>query len=134
MELSERAEYGATLKASGKCNCTRAVLTALQDLLPLTEETIATLTAGFAAGMGTGKTTCGALIGAVMAAGMVTEGQGAVRLAKTITERFEEKCGALVCRDLKGVDTKVPLCSCPDCVKNAILALGEALAENGFSI
>ncbi len=38
-------------------------------------------------------------------------------------------CGATLCKDLKGVDTGAPLCPCPECVRNAVLALGEVLGE-----
>ena len=42
---------------------------------------------------------------------------------------FQEKCGATICKDLKGVETGAPLCPCPECVRNAVLALGEVLGE-----
>ena len=42
---------------------------------------------------------------------------------------FESKCGATICKDLKGVKTGIPRCPCPECVRNAVLALGEVLGE-----
>ena len=45
--------------------------------------------------------------------------------------RFKERCGATVCGDLKGVQTGVVLCPCPDCVRNAVLAAEETFAEAG---
>lgn len=77
--------------------------------------------------MGCMEATCGALIGAVMAAGVLTNGLSTPRCAKEILKRFQKKCGATVCRDLKGRDTGIPLCSCTECVRNAVLALGEVL-------
>ena len=77
--------------------------------------------------MGCMEATCGALIGAVMAAGVFTNGLSTPRCAKEILKRFQKKCGATACRDLKGRDTGVPLCSCTECVRNAVLALGEVL-------
>ena len=39
------------------------------------------------------------------------------------------KCGATICKDLKGVETGIPRCPCPECVRNAVLALGEVPGE-----
>lgn len=47
--------------------------------------------------------------------------------SRKILPRFKELCGATICRELKGVDTGKPLCSCEDCVRNAVLAAAEAL-------
>ena len=40
---------------------------------------------------------------------------------------FAELCGATICRDLKGIGTGKVLCSCEDCVRNAVLSAGEAI-------
>jgi len=39
------------------------------------------------------------------------------------------ECGATICKDLKGIENGAPLCPCPECVRNAVLALGEVLGE-----
>ena len=83
--------------------------------------------AGYAAGMGCMESTCGALIGAVMVAGIVTDGKGTPRISKELPQNFQEKCGATICKDLKGIENGAPLCPCPECVRNAVLALGEVL-------
>ena len=44
-------------------------------------------------------------------------------VAKTVLEDFKKKSGALICRDLKGIDTGKVLCACPDCVKHAVETL-----------
>lgn len=125
MTIQERAARAVELKAG--CNCAQAVALAFADLLPLDEQTLMKLAAGYGAGMGCMEATCGALIGAVMAAGVLTNGLSTPRCAKEILKRFQKKCGATICRDLKGRDTGVPLCSCTECVRNAVLALGEVL-------
>lgn len=129
MTIEERAAAAAELKATGKCNCTQAVLKVFEDKLPVDDETPMKLSAGYAAGMGCMESTCGALIGAVMVAGILTDGKGTPRVAKAMMQNFESKCGATICKDLKGVETGTPLCPCPECVRNAVLALGEALEE-----
>lgn len=129
MNVEERAAAAAELKASGKCNCTQAVVKVFEDKLPIDEETLMKLTAGYAAGMGCMESTCGALIGAVMVAGILTDGKGTPRISKELVQNFEHKCGATICKELKGIETGKVLRPCPECVRNAVLLLGEALGE-----
>ena len=125
MTIEERAARAVELKAG--CNCAQAVALAFADVLPLDEATLMKLAAGYGAGMGCMQATCGALIGAVMAAGSVTDGKGTPRTARSILTSFQEKSGATICKDLKGIDTGTVLCPCTECVRNAVLAAGEAL-------
>lgn len=62
-----------------------------------------------------------------MAAGSVTDGKGTPRTARSILTSFQEKSGATICKDLKGVETGKVLCPCAQCVRNAVLAAGEML-------
>ncbi|MCR5416003.1 MAG: C-GCAxxG-C-C family protein [Pseudobutyrivibrio sp.] len=125
--IKERAELAANLKATGKCNCTQSVVKAFEDIIDVDPTVLTQLGAGFAAGMGCMESTCGALIGAVMVAGVTTEGKGTPRYSKEIMSKFNDKCGATICKDLKGITTGQTLCECNDCVKNAVLSLGETL-------
>ena len=127
MNIEERAAQAAAWKATGQCNCAQAVLKAFEDKLPVDADTLMKLGAGYAAGMGCMESTCGALIGAVMVAGIVTDGKGTPRISKELLQNFQEKCGATICKDLKGIENGAPLCPCPECVRNAVLALGEVL-------
>jgi C_GCAxxG_C_C family probable redox protein len=127
MTIEERAEKAASLKASGRCNCAQAVVSVFEDKMPVDHDTLMKLTAGYGAGMGCMESTCGALIGAVMAAGILTEGQRTPMYSAKILREFEQKSGALRCKDLKGIGTGRVVCPCPDCVRNAVLALGDAL-------
>lgn len=129
MNVEERAAAAAELKATGKCNCTQAVVKVFEDKLPIDEETLMKLTSGYAAGMGCMESTCGALIGAVMVAGILTDGKGTPRISKELVQNFEHKCGATICKELKGIETGKVLRPCPECVRNAVLALGEVLGE-----
>lgn len=129
MTIEERANQAAQWKATGIYNCAQAVTQAFADQIPVEAETLKKLGAGYAAGMGCMESTCGALIGAVMLAGVVTNGKGTPRISKELLQSFQEKCGATICKDLKGVETGAPLCPCPECVRNAVLALGEVLGE-----
>ena len=125
--LAERMEYAAELKK--KMNCCQAVLVAFADRLGKGEDELLRLGSGFGSGMGTMEGTCGALVGAIMVSSLLSADGAARANSRAIMTRFKELCGgATICRDLKGVDTGKVLCSCEDCVRNAVRAAGEALA------
>lgn len=128
MTIEERAARAVEIKAN--CNCAQAVALAFADKLPFPEETLKKLTAGYGGGMGCMEATCGALVGAVLVEGLLRDGQATGRYAKATLTRFRERCGATVCKDLKGVETGKVLCPCSECVRSAVLAAGEALGEN----
>ena len=126
MTTQERQEYAAQLKR--EMNCCQAVVRAFADTLDMSEDKLMELAAGFGAGMGTMEGTCGALVGAIMVAGLRTGGKGTMTLSRKMLPRFKELCGgATICRDLKGVEAGKVLCSCEDCVRNAVLAAEEAI-------
>ncbi|MCR4618118.1 MAG: C-GCAxxG-C-C family protein [Lachnospiraceae bacterium] len=127
MNINERAQKAVELKTRGGYNCSQAVTAALGDLTPLTDENLKQITAGFCAGMGNMEATCGALIGAGMITGLVTEGRGTLPKTRQIQESYREKCGAIKCRDLKTVTDGKPLCPCEECVRNAVLSYEEVM-------
>ena len=128
MTPEERGEKAASLKKSGAANCCQSVLLAFADTLPMDGAALCRIGAGFAVGMGTMEATCGALVAAGIVAGLRTATrQDAVRLARDVHERFRAKCGATICKDLKGRDTGRVLCECPECCRNAVLAAEAAL-------
>ena len=83
MTIEERAELAVETFAAGKGNCTQSVLCAWEDKISVDHDTLMKLGAGYGAGMGCMQATCGALIGAVMAAGSVTDGKGTPRTARS---------------------------------------------------
>lgn len=127
MTIQERADSAANLKASGQCNCCQAVTKTFVDIVGVSEQDLLKMSAGFAAGMGCMEATCGALVGANMILGLLTNGEGTVRKSRELLSKFREKCGAVTCKDLKGIGTGKVLCECNDCVRNAVLSLGELL-------
>ena len=127
MTINERAEKAVELKASGRYNCSQAVTAALADETGLSEEQLRAVSAGFCAGMGNLEATCGALIGAGMVAGLKTEGKGTLGITRQIQEEFGKRCGALKCKDLKTVTDGKPLCTCEECVRNAVMIYGEIM-------
>lgn len=114
----ERKELAAGYKTGGY-NCTQAILKAFQPELGMDEETLMKLGTGFGVGMGTMEGTCGALLGTQIVLGMAKPGF-TLRDAKQAAKAFAEKAGAYACKDIKGRDTGVVLCSCEDCVRRAV--------------
>ena len=103
---------------------------AIADRLGKGEDELLRLGSGFGAGMGTMEGTCGALVGAIMVSSLVSPDGAAMKNSRTIMPRFKELYGgATICRELKGIDTGKVLCSCENCVRNAVRAAVEALTE-----
>ena len=128
MTINERMDYAARRKK--EMNCCQAVLVAFASELGRNEEELLRLGSGFGSGMGTMEGTCGALVGAIMVSSLLSEKGAAMAASRAIMPRFKELCGATICRDLKGIDTGKVLCSCENCVRNAVRAAGEALAKD----
>ncbi len=122
MDLEQRREKAIEFKRNG-CNCAQSVVMACQDLCNVDPNVLKQISAGFGGGMGCMEATCGALSGAVMIAGLLSEGKQTTKLARMMLKDFEAMCGAVLCKDLKGRDTRVILCPCEDCVRNAISVL-----------
>ena len=91
------------------CNCAQAVACAFAEEIGVPEETLFAAAEGFGLGMG----------------GM----EATYQLTREITRQFAEKNHALVCKELKGVETGVVLRSCPDCIRDAV-----AIAEKVLSL
>ena len=126
MTLDERMDYAARRKK--EMNCCQAVLVAFADKLGKSEEDLLRLGSGFGSGMATMEGTCGALVGAIMVSSLLSPDGEARNNSRAIMSRFKELCGgATICRDLKGIETGKVLCSCENCVRNAVLSTGEAL-------
>ena len=127
MDINERAQKAVELKTMGGYNCSQAVTAVLADQTSLTQEQLKQVSAGFCAGMGNLEATCGAIIGAGMIAGLKTEGRGTLGITRQIQEEFNNRCGAIKCKDLKTVTDGKPLCPCEECVRNAVMIYGEVL-------
>ena len=105
-------------------NCCQAVLLAFAPELGIDEERLLAMGACFGSGMGCMEETCGALCGAQIAQGLIRyDGKRLNPQASQLRAEFEQRCGATRCKDLKGVGTGQVLCSCEDCVRNAVEAL-----------
>jgi C_GCAxxG_C_C family probable redox protein len=98
------------------CACSQGVLAAYADRFGLEEAAALRIASGFAAGMRRGDT-CGAVTGALMVLGLAhagddcrtIEGRQTVNGAVTrFADRFRERHGSLICRELLGCDLSTP--------------------------
>ncbi|MBR3570550.1 MAG: C_GCAxxG_C_C family protein [Oscillibacter sp.] len=125
----ERTDKACQYHEQG-CNCCQSVLAAFSDVTGIGEAESLRIGGGFGNGAGTGEL-CGAIAGAVMVLGMAApsgkDNPAAVKreasaLSKEFQRRFQEKFGALRCREL------LPLRYAPDDATPAAKRLG--LSEN----
>ena len=117
--IVDKGELAVQLKHNG-CNCCQAVLCAFADEVELSEEQLKQLGACFGGGMGCMEGTCGALVAAEILTGLKKyAGRPILGDARALHQAFTEKCGASICKELKGRDTGKVLCECDDCVRNA---------------
>ena len=135
LRMSSRVENALENHGKGY-NCCQAVACAYADLAGVDENLIFAAGEGFGAGMGGMQCTCGAVSGACMVAGLlkssrnteepVTKG-GTYRITKEIAQAFKEKNGSVICKDLKGIETKKVLRSCDGCIEDAAKILEQVM-------
>ena len=111
-KMSAKTEYAVKLHKNG-CNCAQAVACTFCKEFGIVVMEM-----------------CGALSGMAMIIGLdnskgnVEEGSPSkgdtYKKIKTYVQKFKEKNGSCVCRELKGVDTGKVLCSCPQCIADAV--------------
>ena len=119
-----------------KYNCAQAVACAFAEDLGKSEQEVFEIMEGFGLGMGC-MTTCGAVSAMAAVAGM-KESDGnletpgskktSYKVAKAMIKEFEDKNGSIICRQIKGVDTKKVLRSCDGCVMDAAAIVEKYLA------
>ena len=117
-------------------NCCQAVACAFSNEIGVAEETLFKAGEGFGLGMGCTECTCGAISGAIMIAGFKNstanfngeKSKGITyQLSKEIVRKFEDKNGATLCKDLKGIETGKMLRTCSGCIEDAAALVEEVL-------
>lgn len=119
-----------------KYNCCQAVACAFSDKVEIDEKTLFAIGEGFGLGMGATDGVCGALSGAIMLAGLKNSDKNTdipaskaqtYKVSALMMEKFKERTGSIICKELKGIETGHPLCSCPDCICIATKIVEEVL-------
>ncbi|SET32132.1 C-GCAxxG-C-C family protein [[Clostridium] polysaccharolyticum] len=108
-------------------NCCQAVVCAFCKELGLDEDMAFRMAEGFGSGMGV-QSTCGAVTGAIMLAGLknsqgtdnVTTKGATYKMSKEIIAEFEKMNGSSICKELKGIETRQVLRSCSGCIEDAV--------------
>lgn len=118
--METRKHLAAEKKRCKTHNCAQAVVCTYCDLVGLPEQTALDIAGAYGTGMGNMEGTCGALVGAGMIVGLATKDRNLSRARmKEILTKFQERNGAIQCKQLKGVGTGTVLRACPDCVSDA---------------
>jgi C_GCAxxG_C_C family probable redox protein len=106
-------------------NCAQSVACSFYKEAHIDKELLFRASEAFGLGMGDENGTCGALTGALILAGLKNSDgnisepatkQSTYELATAMKARFEEKVGSLICHDIKGSGSGVPLCPCSQCI------------------
>jgi len=132
-------------------SCAQAILAVYGPGLEMDRETALKVAGGFGGGMGRMAGTCGAVTGAFMVIGLVhgmtktgdlPQKERSYEWIRTFAEKFKERNGTLVCRELMGVDMSTPegfaeskekkiaRTVCPKFVRDAAEILEEMLADS----
>lgn len=99
-------------------NCSQSVVAAFADIYGYTEEQALRMSAGFGAGIGRMRMSCGAFNGMVLLAGLdcgsVTPGDREgksynYKVVQQLAERFREEHGSLICAELLQLKKGAPL-------------------------
>ena len=131
--MTERVQKALENHKKGM-NFAQAVVCAFAEDLGIEEELLYKAAEAFGAGCGDMKNICGAVSGAIMLAGLKNSNGdpsksskgSSYQLAKTIKAEFIKKNGTVICRELKGADTKQVIRTCSGCVEDAA-AIAEAV-------
>ncbi len=116
-------------------NCAQAVALSFCEELGLEPTLVKRATEGFGGGMGGRTQTCGALSGAVFAAGLLCASptdpaskKDTYEVCASFSERFVQECGSGVCAEIKGLSGRgKPLYSCEDCIACGVRLVAEYL-------
>jgi len=113
-------------------NCAQSVFLAFADMYGFTHEQACGISASFGGGIGRMRETCGAACGMFILAGLEKSAQNGsdaeskeanYALVQTLAERFKERNGSLVCRELLGLDQAEPVISKPEARTEAYYAV-----------
>ena len=109
--MSKHSEIAVSLFKQGY-NCSQAVFAAFCDETGLDSNTALKISSSFGGGMGRMREVCGAVSGMFMTAGELygygrpdanDEKKEHYRLIQDMAERFREKNGSIICRELLGL-------------------------------
>ena len=110
--MESRVEQAVALHQKGY-NCAQAIICTYCDLFGVDEQTAYKMSEGFGLGMGM----------------METKGS-TYKINRAMGEAFQKAAGSMLCAELKGRDTGMPLCSCEDCIRHGAKIVEEQLLSD----
>lgn len=129
--METRKHIAAEKKHCGSHNCAQAIVHTYADIVGMDEQLAMNVANAFGAGMGNMEGTCGALVGAGIVLGMLNKDKAkAMKDMRQIMMKFQTRNGAIQCKVLKGIGTKIVLRECPLCVADAAEFLEEQIRES----
>lgn len=127
--MNTRKHIAAEKKRRATHNCAQAVVHTYRDIAGLDEQAAMDVAGAFGVGMGNMEGTCGALVGAGIVLGLANKDRiRSMKQMRQVMTQFKQRNGATQCRLLKGIDTKVVLRECHDCVADACEMLEQQLS------
>lgn len=135
--MNKRVEKAFENRKKGY-NCCQAVACAYSDIFSdIDEETVFKVAEGFGSGFGCMQGVCGAISGAVILAGLKTSTGtkntktkvDTYKISKELIEKFKNKNSSVICKELKGIETKKVLRSCEGCIEDAVKLIDEIILK-----
>lgn len=117
-------------------NCSQAIACAYCDLVGMEEPLMHQMMEGFGLGMGGMEGTCGALSSTAIIASLKISRElpdsghqkaAIYKATRTIVQKFKDKNESVICKELKGIETKRILRDCRECVEDAAALLEEVV-------
>lgn len=120
-------------------NCCQAVACTFCQDFGVSREEMFRISEGFGFGMGMMET-CGAVTGMFMVIGLensigdLEKGKptkaDTYKKVKKYANKFKEKNKSIICRELKGIGSDRPICSCGQCIEDAVGLIEEYLQDS----
>ena len=120
-------------------NCCQAVACTFCRDFGISEEEMFRISEGFGFGMGMMEV-CGAVSGTTIVLGLqnsvgsLEKGKSTkadtYKKVKECAAKFREKNQSIICRELKGIGSDRPICSCDQCIEDAVELTEAYLAAN----
>lgn len=135
MKIEKRIEKAMSGKEKGY-TCCQCVIMAIADLLDVDEISLFKISEGFGGGVGGLEEICGVVSAMAMAAGLVTSSGNleqntskvqTIELTKELAMEFKELNKTVICRELRGTITGVPIRDCDDCIQDGVRILTKTL-------
>ncbi len=128
-----RVDQAIRLRESGY-NCCQALLCSYADILEISQDDLKTLGSAYGIGMKPGEGICGALCAAEILITLKKNDGSLIRKdIEKLREYFEDRAGAVICKNITGKKNENALCDCSDCFITATKIVEDMIRPNKVS-